>query len=1491
MEVLLRVEGESGDADGGWAVDVLLDVEPSHTMAAVASALAAHVGLARSSEPALLRAVSGSMLDASSTVGDVGLMSGESVRLVPGGGRLWGGQAPAVDEGPMLSIRSGPDAGRRVAVRGDLLTIGRDRSCTVALTDPNVSRQHAELLNTVDGYVVQPSEEARSPVTLDGRAIEGPEPLGPTNLVGVGASTFTVSVELPDSARSRRPGPTVRAAGAARVPLDDDEQRPFGTYPFHRTPYYPAPVPAVEFDALGEIPERAEPVRFAYLAAVAPLGIGIVMAFLYSPRFLIFTALSPVMAVAGYFEQRRRNKARYGRGEERFRRKLAERRADIELALIEERRRRFLGSPDIVELADRARHRSVDLWIRDRQAADVLVVRLGLGDAPAQVVVHRETRGDEVLRDELDAELAEIETIPLVPVTVDLDEHPILGLVGASRDVGALASSLLCQAACLHSPEDLVIAGSIDPSRSMDWLKWFPHTRSTSSPIASALLAETGDDGDRLIRELLVVAEERTASNDRTVDRRWPRVLVVIDRQLDPDPALVSRFLDLCPAAGMSVLWLTSGDDRVPRQAMAVVSCRSLIVDDPSVLAYTDPDLDSRLLEIERTPRSSAEEIGRSLAAVRDASSANGSTSLPRTVSLHEALAVEQVTPEWVARQWTADRGYRLLSPFGVSTSGPLLLDLVEHGPHGLIGGTSGSGKSELLISIVAGLIAHNPPTKVNFLFIDYKGGASSDLFKDMPHTVGYVTNLDTLLALRALTSLRAELNRRMDLLQGQAKDLAEMIERHPDEAPPSLVIVVDEFATLVKEVPDFLAGVVDIAQRGRSLGIHLLLATQRPSGAVNDNILANTNLRISLRMLDGSESSSVIGTPDAAMIPTPLKGRGFARFGPGDLVAFQSAWTGAALSSAAGPPPVGVAEFSSTGSLSAGPGPGGESMGGTDGSGAPARTQITGLLDAAAAAAAKLGMARGGSPWLDELPDHLSLTSIRASVEASVRPDDRGRSGPGERGWSVPVGLIDDPEGQAQYPALVDFETGGGLLVFGTGGSGKTTVLRTTAVSAALEDLASGRQPLTIFGLDFASRELVSLAALPQCAVLASGDDLEAVTRVIAQLDQELQARRAAVAAAARAGTDPPTFGRVLLLIDDYGSMAQTFEGSGASATLYPWLELINRVIVDGRQVGIHTALSASRRAAVKASVLSAISNRIVLRQTDAGSYAELGLPSSLVGELDLRPGRGFITGSTSVQVAALTEDPVAPFANGEREAIRALVPDDGRSRLDDWAREPLPVDLEALDKPDKPMDVALGRSDLDLAPVVLDLSLNDLVVIGDPRSGRSTALVAIGRQLLAGGCELWTVGASGSPLAGLEVDGPERTGFGRAAAVVPVLEALTAVAEAEPGVDRVVLIDDFDLLEDPTLDQPMARLLSIGVRYAVSAVSLRGYSTNPLAQDMKKARSLLYLQPPSAREVQELTGSSPRLRPGLAMVPGRAVLVVNRVPTVLQVANSGPR
>lgn len=211
-------------------------------------------------------------------------------------------------------------------------------------------------------------------------------------------------------------------------------------------------------------------------------------------------------------------------------------------------------------------------------------------------------------------------------------------------------------------------------------------------------------------------------------------------------------------------------------------------------------------------------------------------------------------------------RGLRAM--IGQSGVDAVHLDLRTQGPHALVGGTTGSGKSEFLQAWVLGMAAEFSPDRVTFLFVDYKGGSAFAECVALPHCVGIVTDLTPHLVRRALTSLRAELKYREELLHAKkAKDLLQLEERNDPDTPPALILVIDEFAALANDVEEFVDGVIDIAQRGRSLGIHLIMATQRPAGVIKDNLRANTNLRIALRMADESDSTDVIGSADAAVI------------------------------------------------------------------------------------------------------------------------------------------------------------------------------------------------------------------------------------------------------------------------------------------------------------------------------------------------------------------------------------------------------------------------------------------------------------------------------------------------------------------------------------------------------------------------------------------------------------------------------------------------
>jgi len=1446
MDLILNLVSPGNEPE-----DVMVQLEPTHDVGELAAALCQYLGRPRADSFSILRDRKWEHFSFAEVVGDIRLISGDRVAV---------GEAPPVDrrnDQPTvvrLAVTSGPDAGKSFDLGRGAHSVGRSSAAMITLTDPLVSRQHLVLdVSGPDAVELFPNTEASNPPRMSGDPVETHVPLRAGEVVQIGATRLRL-----------------------RAPLQS-EVRPqglFGRMPFHRTPYFRTPIPEQKIEAMGDLPEKPKARRFQFIAAITPMLMGVAMAFMLgNMRFLLFALFSPVMVAGNWWDARRTGGREYDEKIEQFGENIEARRQEISAALARERACRLDNNPDVELLARRVDSRHNELWQRDRHAPDFLSLRIGVGRGTSSVTVDADTKGDDEYLEALAAVNARAGILADVPIPIDLATLGTIGLVGGPEEIDDLAAALIMQACCLHSPEDVVVMAAVSPDRNLaDWMKWLPHSAASSSPLGGPQLVTDAEAADELLRNITKIAEMRSSAEDRQLDYRWPWLVVTIDRSLEPDAGVVSRLLDIGVTAGISVIWLTDSSARVPRQAEAQVVCKPLQSAELSEVRFTDPERAAIDVDPERVSPKVAAEFARSLAPMADATAANAVTSIPRIVPLFASLGVTSMTPEWIGQQWMTDRGYSLVAPIGMTDAGPLELNLVEHGPHGLIGGTSGAGKSELVQSLVVNLAAYNSPEKINFLFVDYKGGALSEMFKDIPHTVGAVTNLDALLALRALTSLTAELDRRMELFKGRAPDIKEMIAKYPDEAPPSLVIVVDEFAALVRELPEFVDGVVSIAERGRSLGIHLLMSTQRPSGAINDNIQQNTNLRIALRMLDSGESNNVIGAPDAAMIPGPLKGRGLARLGPGELIPFQSAWSGAPLLAAEGPPPVTVAPF--------GDGPatrlGRQAVKGhAKASADPDRTQLDATVEAIIAAARQMGLKRGRAPWKETLPAEISLTELLDDPR-SIAGDVRGRR--------VTIGMIDDPEAQDQYPGQLDFGESGAAAIFGNSGSGKSTVLKTIAASAAWRDSQAGGGGLTIFALDFASRQLGLLARFPQTSAVATGDDLEAVTRIIATIDTQLERRQAAIAAATAQGDQAPVFSRILLLIDSYENFVQQFEGTSMRGA-HVWIERANRLITDGRQYGIDVAFTAGRRGAVRSALMSSITNRYILRQAEEGGYIEQGIPNKIAKGLELEPGQAFNENNQSIRFASVVAAPGGAPEADEQAAMVAFA-----KALKGWVApelvtQALPTEVPIMEPGDNPNLVRIGLSDRALRPVDLDVTFNNVVVLGPPRAGRSTILCNAAMQLARSGREVWAVGPASSPLRGL--DCLENSAFGRVGDIVPVLEEMAAATESSPDVERVLLFDDADQFDDRSMNGSSEAIVAAGVRLLGSTTTLRGFGSNPLFAEIKAARTQILVAPEGPREVQELVGVVPDMRPGLPVPPGRSVLVADRIPTVFQASS----
>ena len=480
-------------------------------------------------------------------------------------------------------------------------------------------------------------------------------------------------------------------------------------------------------------------------------------------------------------------------------------------------------------------------------------------------------------------------------------------------------------------------------------------------------------------------------------------------------------------------------------------------------------------------------------------------------------------------------------------------------------------------------MAAEYSPDRVTFLFVDYKGGSAFADCVELPHCVGLVTDLSPHLVRRALTSLRAELHHREHLFnRKKAKDLLELEKRRDPETPPALVLVIDEFAALASEVPEFVDGVVDIAQRGRSLGIHLIMATQRPAGVIKDNLRANTNLRVALRMADESDSRDVVGDPIAALFDPSIPGRGIAKTGPGRLVAV----------------PVRVRGRMDAPTRSCRPRSGSRSCASArpvvwERDAAPESTRTTRTSGPTTRSAwsarswprpSTRGIPAPRRPWLDELPTTVDIAALPARGDGEIL-----------------LGLARHPRAAAAGADV--------LRARPRRRDARLRHERLGQVHAAAHHRASrpdcvptsGRRRCT--ASTSASGALRSLESLPHVGSVISGDDAERVQRLLRTLGDLLDRRGRAFSEANAAslteyrritGLREP---RIILLIDGFGQFKAEWD---ATTVRMPFYHVFMRILGEGRPLGVHVVATADRAGAVPTAVSANVSRRIVLRLSD---------------------------------------------------------------------------------------------------------------------------------------------------------------------------------------------------------------------------------------------------------------------------------------------------
>ncbi|HKT56339.1 MAG TPA: FtsK/SpoIIIE domain-containing protein, partial [Microbacterium sp.] len=966
------------------------------------------------------------VLDADRAVGESGLRSGTALQIVAAPER------PA-DEAPaaVLRILSGLHAGEELPLRSGANVVGRDRSADVVIDDALVSKRHARI--NVDTAVEILDMNSANGILMGGEQVARTV-LSPGDVVVLGGTEIAV-VPLNRPGTVPVGGSTVEVVRSPRV------------VPRYENPVFKAPKP----------PKPPQQQRLPWMAMLSPALLGVGMfAITRQPASLLFIALSPLMMLGSWIDQRVEGRKAFRKATAAFEAAIAHFEKRMEEQQVIERDVRTREVPALADTLASLSNWGDLTWTHRPEHVFFLTARLGTGRLPSRARIEADGL-EEAVPEHVDAVLR-VQTrfagVDDVPVIADLREAGSVGIAGAAGQADAAARATVMQLVSTHSPAELVVAAFASPASrpQWSWLEWLPHASSPHSPLEGAHLAANSGTAAALLSRLEGLVESRIGTaaaqprgpvpTGKEPEKKVPTLPVVIVVVADDAPAnrgRLTRLVERGPDAGVHVVWVASAVGALP------AACRTFLqVDDnaqDTLGGMVRRGITSTPVKVELLDAQTATAWARVLSPTVDAGAlVEDASDLPRSVSFVDLSGDDLGSdPAVVIDRWRENdsitvrdgsaprrkaKDGTLRALVGHDGTGAFQLDLRTQGPHALVGGTTGAGKSEFLQSWVLGMAAAHSPDRVTFLYVDYKGGSAFADCVDLPHTVGLVTDLSPHLVRRALTSLRAELRYREQLLaRKKAKDLISLERTGDPECPPSLIIVVDEFAALVQEVPEFVDGVVDVAQRGRSLGLHLILATQRPAGVIKDNLRANTNLRVALRMADIDDSMDVLGDPMAGLFDPSIPGRGAAKSGPGRITSFQTGYVGGWTTGEKSAPQIDIRELDfgvgATWDAPAAP---------VAHIADPGPTDISRIVRSVRSAATSLQIPAPRRPWLDELANAYDLARL-----PNPRTDER-----------MLLGVRDDPAAQAQPTIFYEPDRDGNVAIFGTGGAGKSTALRT---------------------------------------------------------------------------------------------------------------------------------------------------------------------------------------------------------------------------------------------------------------------------------------------------------------------------------------------------------------------------------------------------------------------------------------------------------------
>lgn len=566
--------------------------------------------------------------------------------------------------------------------------------------------------------------------------------------------------------------------------------------------------------------------------------------------------------------------------------------------------------PSAGEWAEEALHESSHLWGKNQTHEDFLACRLGIGDIPFQVEIQIPREKFTLINDSLADKPAQIQEsyriLHKVPVCIDLLQEKLVGIVGGKLQEGAypVVYTLVTQLATQNCYTDVKMGFIFSEEQGEDehrweFAKWLSHTWSQDkkSRLVAGNKNEASEVFYEVVKELRIRNENRkTVSSEKSAIYKPHYVLFIEDVSFLEGEPIAKYIFDEEQNLGLTVILMAEEYEKLPN------ACECVIQNDGRFTGLYDVRSGKKeTVELDRIEESTLEKVSRKLSNLRVNEIESGGD-IPASINFFDMYGVTQLSEFHVEERWKKNRTYENMRALvGLKAGGaPCYLDIHEkyHGPHGLVAGTTGSGKSETLQTYMLSLALNFSPDDIGFFIIDYKGGGMANLFNGLPHILGQISNLSGNQVHRAMVSIKSENKRRQRVFNEHGVNninaYTTLYKNGEAETPvPHLFIIIDEFAELKREEGDFMKELISVAQVGRSLGVHLILATQKPGGTVDENIWSNSKFRLCLRVQDRQDSTEMLHRPDAAYLTQA--GRCYLQVGNDEVFElFQSGWSGA---------------------------------------------------------------------------------------------------------------------------------------------------------------------------------------------------------------------------------------------------------------------------------------------------------------------------------------------------------------------------------------------------------------------------------------------------------------------------------------------------------------------------------------------------------------------------------------------------------------------